>query len=171
MRNEDDQLVAWVKQIAGEEMASHLAAISADNPGRIARAYQDLLGVTRQPPRELLKVTKTLSEQEEAAALQIDDLHFASMCPHHFLPYVGTAVLTYTPGKNIMGLGKIPRFIESHSRGFWLQEELTVDIVRVFVDLAEPRSVSLEMTAIHMCICARGPKSFGKTTTSYAWAV
>jgi len=170
MKDDDALLLDWVETIAGSEVGSVLRSAATENPGRISRAYQELLGVGQTDSVMLLKVTKELDGTEDAGELTIDELRFASMCPHHFLPYFGTGTLTYKPKKRIMGLGKIPRFVESHARGFWLQEELTVDLVNVFARAAEPEYISIELTSVHLCICSRGPRSFGETITRHVWS-
>ena len=45
------------------------------------------------------------------------DIEFRSICEHHLLPFVGVAHVAYLPGNRIVGLGKLPRVVETLSRG------------------------------------------------------
>ena len=46
----------------------------------------------------------TLSKPSERELVVVTNLHFRSMCPHHLMPYSGTAHLAYLPGEERGGL-------------------------------------------------------------------
>ena len=41
------------------------------------------------------------------------DIEFRSICEHHLLPFRGVAHLAYLPGQRIVGLGRLPRVVET----------------------------------------------------------
>lgn len=90
-----------------------------------------------------------------------DNIHYVSMCSHHFLPFTGKAWLLYIPKENLLGLSKASRLIEHYSARPQLQENLCHQIMERFVDVVEPQGAMLVMRGIHGCMSCRGVKQTG----------
>jgi GTP cyclohydrolase IA len=163
-----DVLVAdWLATFAPGDAADLLRAHLGQNPGRISRGYGELLqGHAVGDPDALLKITRTLSPEEPRPGwVTVDGIEFVSMCPHHFLPYTGLAEVSYRPQKVILGLGKIPRYVDALARRLVIQEDLTQAIASGIGRVAGTEDVKVTTTAVHTCISRRGARQSGSKTT------
>ena len=170
-QNPDHRLLDWIEHSVDRSLSERLREVIDDNPGRITRAYREFLGSTVDLDfRRILKITKVVERTARLADVQVEPIEFTSMCAHHFLPFFGQARFSYVPDQRVVGLGKIPRFVDAITRGFWIQEELTVAIAEEFARVIAPRSVAVSLEARHLCMCGRGPRSQATTVTSFGWA-
>src|SRR5262245_56677828 len=83
-----------------------------ETPDRVARMYAEMFAGLHRDPRELLQ--KTFTQKYDEMVL-VKDIHFASMCEHHLLPFTGKAHIAYLPQGKIVGLSKLARVVESLS--------------------------------------------------------
>jgi GTP cyclohydrolase I len=72
------------------------AAGLQDTPGRIARAYAELL--TPVP----FNATTFPNDEGYDELVVVRDIPFQSLCMHHMLPFHGTAHVAYLPGERIV---------------------------------------------------------------------
>ena len=171
VQNPDYRLLDWIEHSVDRSLGERLREVIDDNPGRITRAYRELLGAPADRDyRRILKITKVVERSASLADVQVEPIEFMSMCAHHFLPFFGRAAFRYVPDQRVVGLGKIPRFVDAITRGFWIQEELTVAIAEEFARVIAPQAVSVSLEARHLCMCGRGPRSQATTVTSFDWA-
>ncbi|MCB9656819.1 MAG: GTP cyclohydrolase I [Sandaracinaceae bacterium] len=131
---------------------------------RIRRAYKDLLSGYQVDPESVLKTTRMLDEHEPRGVVTVSDITFFSICAHHFLPFFGTAHVSYLPGRRILGLGKLPRLVDALARRFMIQEDLTAQLAQVLMDAGEARGAKVVTDARHLCMCGRGPSQPGAST-------
>lgn len=94
-------------------------------------------------------------------------LYFSALCPHHLLPYVGRAYLSYVPNGTIVGLSKIPRLLDALSRQPMTQEALAQKLADTLSQAIGPRWIGTAFDAMHTCMCARGVGAFSFTRTVY----
>ena len=132
-----------------------------DTPGRVARAYAEMLTPTHFDAR-------TFPNDEKYDELVVSrDIPFQSLCEHHLLPFVGVAHVAYLPNDRILGLSKLARVVELFSRRLQVQERLTQQVANWLVDEVNPRGCGVVMEAEHMCMSVRGVRAPGaKTVTS-----
>ena len=88
--------------------------------------------------------------------IAVTQIEFASMCVHHFLPYVGVAHVCYIPGKLICGLSKIVRVVMHYAHRPSVQEDLTSKIATFMWEQLKPKGVGVMIEAQHACIAIRG---------------
>lgn len=93
--------------------------------------------------------------------ITIAPISFYSLCEHHLLPFFGTAEISYTADKHIMGLGKFPRVVEALSTRLWLQENLTAALADILFQNLQPKKLSVTLTARHLCLEMRGAQAGG----------
>jgi GTP cyclohydrolase I len=98
--------------------------------------------------------------------IKIKKINFNSICEHHLLPFHGECTIGYIPNKNIMGLSKFSRLVQSMSKKLHLQERLTRDIAQTINRILQPLGVVVEINSIHSCMCFRGVKSFNAETST-----
>ncbi len=140
-----------------------------DTPMRAAKAWYDEIcaGITGDPP----KITMFDSDNDNMVILR--DIPVRSVCSHHLLPFVGTACVAYIPGDGkILGLSKLSRIVNYHSRRPQVQEALTEQIAdNVFNLVSCKKNMSLAgvgviVRASHMCMLLRGVNHAADMVTS-----
>ncbi|MFG2054508.1 GTP cyclohydrolase I FolE [Micromonospora sp. NPDC048930] len=130
----------------------------ADTPGRMARAYAELL-----TPREFQLTTFDNDEGYDELVLA-RAIPIRSVCEHHLLPFVGVAHVGYLPGDRILGLSKLARVVELFAHGPQVQERLTKQIADWLTTHLRPRGVGVVIEAEHLCMTLRGVQAVGSST-------
>ncbi|UYN89291.1 MAG: GTP cyclohydrolase I FolE [Anaerolineales bacterium] len=163
-----------VKQATIEDAVSKiLAAVGEDpqreglqgTPGRVARAYTELLSGYRTDPVKL--INNALFEVEYDDMVIVRDIEFFSLCEHHMLPFLGRAHVAYIPRGKVIGLSKIPRIVDMFSRRLQVQERLTRQIADFLCGAIDPLGAGVVVEALHMCSMMRGVKKHdARMTTS-----
>jgi GTP cyclohydrolase I len=138
----------------------HADGMLAGTPGRIARAYAELL-----TPREFSMTTFPNDEGYDELVLA-RDIPFTSLCEHHLLPFIGTATVGYLPSKQILGLSKLARVVEMFARRPQVQERMTTQIGRWIDEHVQPKGVGVVLAATHTCMTVRGAAARGATTVT-----
>ncbi len=137
---------------------------TAGTPLRVARFYEAFLN-----PLEF-EFTTFENEGDSDEMIVQKGIPFYSLCEHHMLPFFGTAVVAYIPGKRIVGLSKLARCVQSHASGLQNQERITQQVCRTLMEKLEPKGVGVVLTARHMCMEMRGVKAPGTETTTSSLA-
>ena len=159
-------------------VAEILAAIGEDparpglisTPARVAESYLDFFaGIGVDPQQFLAGATELDVAPDELGELVVlRDIDFRSMCEHHLLPFTGVAHVAYAPARKIVGLGKIPRVVETLASRPQLQERLTEEIAEALQVGLDPRGVLVVLDATHGCVTARGVRQTRSTTVTMA---
>ena len=159
-------------------VAEILAAIGEDaarpglkaTPARVAESYAEFFsGIGVDPLTHLSSTTELdVAEDELGELVLLRDIHLRSMCEHHLLPFAGVAHVAYVPGRQIVGLGKIPRVIDTLASRPQLQERLTEEIAQALEDGLAPRGVLVVLDASHGCVTSRGVLQSTSTTVTMA---
>ena len=136
-------------------------------PGRVARAYAEILAGMWQRPEAVLSTTFDLGHAE---MVLVKDIELWSMCEHHLVPFTGVAHVGYIPGPSgrITGLSKLARLVDVFARRLQVQERLTTQIADSLVTLLEPRGVIVVVSAEHLCMTMRGVHKPGARTVTSA---
>ena len=152
------------EKAAGELLTAlgipHDSGPLAGTPGRIARAYAELL-----TPREFSMTTFPNDEGYDEMVIA-RDIPFTSLCEHHLLPFIGTAVVAYLPGDRILGLSKLARVVEQFARRPQVQERMSTQIARWLDEELSPKGVGIVLRAEHTCMTVRGVKKPGTSTVT-----
>ncbi|WBU37550.1 GTP cyclohydrolase I FolE [Homoserinibacter sp. YIM 151385] len=151
----------------GEEPAR---AGLASTPRRIAQAYGEYFAGLDEDPldhlRDATELDAGVGELGELVLLR--DIGFRSVCEHHLLPFTGTAHLAYVPRHRIVGLGKLPRVVETLSSRPQLQERLTEEIADALQEGLDPLGVLVVLDARHGCVTSRGVRQSASSTVTLA---
>ncbi len=121
-----------------------------------------------QQSREKEKFEWTTFESEVDEIVMVKDIHFASSCEHHLLPFFGKAHVAYIPNNKLVGISKLPRAVKFYSKGFQTQEHLTRNICEAIASNLDTENVAVVMEASHTCMECRGAEAHGTTTLSSA---
>lgn len=133
----------------------------SDTPKRIAKMYtQELFhNVNEEFPEDKFKLFP--NSKQYSQIMMVDNIHFTSMCSHHFLPFTGKAWFLYIPNEfDLVGISKIPRLVEHYAARPQLQENLCHEIIQRFVQIVQPYGAMIVMRAIHGCMACRGVKQY-----------
>ncbi len=135
-------------------------------PERVEAALRFLTSGYRQDVKEILNDAVFTEDRYDEMVL-VKDIDFASLCEHHFLPFLGKAHVAYIPNRKILGLSKIARLVEMFSRRLQVQERLTTQIAQTLFDALQPKGVGVVVEAVHLCMLMRGvEKQNSKAVTS-----
>jgi GTP cyclohydrolase I len=159
-------------------VAEILAAIGEDparpgllsTPARVAESYADFFsGLDVDPLIHLVGATELdLPPDRLSELVLLRNIDFRSICEHHLLPFTGVAHVAYVPSRRIVGLGKIPRVVETLASRPQLQERLTEEIAETLNVGLEPRGVLVVLDSSHGCVAARGVRQSKSTTVTLA---
>lgn len=138
----------------------------AETPRRVAEAYADYFAGVGVDASAHLASGDLAGESGELVLLR--DIEFRSMCEHHLLPFTGVAHVAYLPSDRIVGLGRIPRVVETIASRPQIQERLTDEIADALVAGLEPRGVLVVVEAAHGCVAARGARQAKSSTVTIA---
>jgi GTP cyclohydrolase IA len=125
-------------------------------PGRVRRAYEELLSGYGTDPRKV--VNGALYEVEHDDMVVVSDVEFYSLCEHHMLPFFGFAYIAYVPNGKVIGLSKIPRLVEVFAHRLQLQERMTSQIADCILETIAPQGVAVVTSGQHLCSMMRGVK-------------
>ncbi len=137
---------------------------SKDTPARVVKAYKEFFSGCAQDPAEVLR--KGFKEDAYRGMVLILDLDITSFCNHHLLPFVGKAHFAYIPEGQIVGLSKIPRFLDILAARPQVQEVLCEEAVHIFDEVVRPKGCALVMDCLHTCMSVRGARKGGITRTT-----
>jgi GTP cyclohydrolase IA len=133
-----------------------------ETPGRIARAYAELL--TPLP----FNATSFANDGGYDELVVVRDIPFQSLCMHHMLPFHGIAHVAYLPGERIIGLSKLGRVVDLFARDLQVQERLTTQVADWLDAQLAPRGVGVIVEAEHLCMSLRGVQKAGSRTVTSA---
>lgn len=170
---EDQERMAVDHQRIEAAVREILAAVGEDpdreglreTPGRVARMYAEMFAGLHADPRELLQ--KTFTQKYDEMVL-VKDIHFASVCEHHLLPFVGKAHVAYLPNGRIVGLSKLARVVEVLAHRPQVQERMTEELADLLVQELDARGVGVVLEATHTCMTIRGVRKAGSLCTTSA---
>lgn len=125
-----------------------------DTPKRCSEAWGFLTSGYKQDPAKILR--KALFPTDTDGMVIVKDIEFFSLCEHHLLPFYGKVHVGYIPGKQVVGLSKIPRTVDALARRLQVQERLGQQICDVLDTVLRPKGVGVVIEASHLCMMMRG---------------
>lgn len=99
------------------------------------------------------------------AVVAIEDLPVYGLCPHHFVPWFGTASVRYVPERSLCGAGSLARVVRGLALVPRLQEDFTEAVADAIDHALKPRSVEVRVEARHLCIEMRGIEQRARLVT------
>jgi GTP cyclohydrolase I len=163
---------ALAKAIADLLLASgaELDAETRGTPERVAKALlQDLLDGYAKDPVEVLK-SSLVPAPKKGELVIVSQIDFHAMCPHHLLPYKGTAAVGYAADRNLVGFGKIAEAVDALAHRLILQENLVHRMCGAVMEALQPLGAGVVIAAEHGCMQVRGPMRRQSRVTVEAWA-
>ncbi len=139
----------------------------ADTPKRVAQMYDEVFAGLLVDPADVLDV---VFEEGHDELVLIKDIPFASMCEHHFVPFIGRAHVGYIPNEQgqVTGLSKLARLVDLVAKRPNLQERITSEVADTLERVLAPRGVIVIIEAEHLCMSMRGVRKPGSVTVTSA---
>jgi GTP cyclohydrolase I len=91
------------------------------------------------------------------------------MCPHHLMPYSGTAHLAYVPGDEVVGFGRLSALIDVFAHRLILQEELARQVAVALQEELGTQGAACLIRAEQTCFRLRGEEQHAAVTYSEAY--
>ncbi len=123
-------------------------------PGRAAKAILELTSGYHVDIDTL--VNNAVYQSDCRNKVAINTIEFYSLCEHHLLPIIGTCDISYIPNGKVLGLSKFARIVDMYAKRLQIQENLTVQIAEQINQLIQPKGISVEISATHLCMSMRG---------------
>jgi GTP cyclohydrolase I len=122
-----------------------------DTPRRVASLWRnEFMG---QPDTSVEAIlAEALQGEAQTDLVVVRDLPVSGMCPHHLLPFVGTATVGYVPGDKLVGFGRLGDLVRFCTRRLTLQERAGNEIVDALMKHLGARGAGCVMRAEHMCL-------------------
>ena len=150
---------AWFLKLAYEALGLKLPFEDGNNSAeRVARWLQSFGG---EPPTvsAVKEVCAPVFEDGHDELVMVKDIRMIALCEHHLLPFAGKAAVGYIPNGKIVGLSKMARLVDLHTRRPTLQEHITVEVADALDMIIEPKGVMVVLyDTMHSCMTMRGIK-------------
>ena len=131
-----------------------------NTPSRVVRAFEDWFSGYKEDPVDFLRRTfYQVDGYDEMIVLR--DISFESHCEHHMAPIIGKVHIGYIPNKNVVGISKLARVVETFSRRLQVQETMTAQIANCIQDVLKPKGVGVVVEGSHQCMTTRGIRKKG----------
>lgn len=140
-----------------------------DTPRRVAEAWQEYFsGLGTDPLTHLANPIDIDGDTDTTGPVIMRGIEFRSMCEHHLVPVLGTAHIAYVPDRHVVGLGALPRVVETLAARPQLQERLTEQIADTLHAGLHAHGVLVIIEATHGCVTARGVRQTDTTIVTLA---
>ena len=123
-------------------------------PERVIESFKEIYSGYGDDARDILSATFN-SEGYDGIVL-LRDVEFHSVCEHHLQPFSGKAHIAYIPVDKIVGISKLARLLDMHSKRLQNQERLTESIVDDLQRVIQPLGCAAIIEAKHGCMRCRG---------------
>lgn len=154
-----DTLVRYIEGANGD-----LREGLARTPERVVESYLELFSGYSQNAGSVLDATFN-SEGYDGIVL-LRDIEFHSTCEHHLQPFSGRGHIAYIPTERIVGISKLARILEMHSRRLQNQERITKSVADDLEEHLSPLGCAVILEAAHGCMQCRGVKKQNSIMTT-----
>ena len=137
-----------------------------DTPSRVVNSWDEIFSGYHQNPKEVL--SSTFNGEGYDGIVLLKDIEFHSICEHHLQPFTGSAHVAYIPTDRIVGISKLARIVDVHSRRLQNQERITKDVADDLEEHLSPLGCAVIIEATHGCMRCRGVKKQNATMTTSA---
>lgn len=142
-------------------------------PQRVADAYAEFFAGVGEDAAAPLAHTISVArgpapDTLPSGAVMLRDIRFRSICEHHLLPFAGRAHIAYLPGEQVVGLGALPKVVDTLANRPQVQERLGEQIADAIDASLDTRGVLVVLEASHECVTMRGGRQPDASTVTVA---
>ena len=154
MTNARDAVRALLYYIEGTNESDHLREGLEDTPERVVSMFEEIFSGYNEDISNIL--SSTFNAEGYDGIVLLKDIEFHSTCEHHLQPFSGLGHIAYIPVERIVGISKLARLLDAHSKRLQNQERITKDIAEDLVRHLSPLGAAVILEASHGCMKCRG---------------
>jgi|TARA_Y100000296_G_C5153920_1_gene247932 GTP cyclohydrolase I len=124
-----------------------------ETPKRVVKSWEELYNGYKQEPKDIFT---SFSSDGYNQLVLLKDIEFFSMCEHHMLPFFGKAHIAYIPNTKVVGISKLARLLDIHSRKLQIQERIGEEVTKDIMEHLDARGAACIIEAQHLCMRMRG---------------
>lgn len=118
---------------------------------RVARVWsEEFLSGFAMDPAQILG--DPVEGEGESALVVVRGIPYHGLCPHHLLPYIGTASVAYLPAGKLAGFGRLGDLVSCFTRRLTLQERACNDVADALMQHLGARGAGCVMRGRHTCL-------------------
>jgi GTP cyclohydrolase I len=136
-----------------------------ETPRRVARFWRrEFFSGYEMDPAEIL--ADKVDGEGETELVVIRDIVYHGMCPHHLVPYHGSATVAYLPGSSLVGFGRLSELVNCFTRRLTLQERACNEVADALMAHLDARGAGCVMVGAHECLAIPDNKHGAQVLTS-----
>jgi GTP cyclohydrolase I len=133
-------------------------------PARVARTWsEEFLSGFAMDPAQILG--DPVVGEADSELVVVRGLPYHGLCPHHLLPYTGSATVAYLPSDRLAGFGRLGDLVTCFTRRLTLQERAGNDVVDALMLHLGARGAGCVMRGRHTCLCVPDNKHQAEVVT------
>jgi|TARA_B100000959_G_scaffold17012_1_gene16510 GTP cyclohydrolase I len=137
-----------------------------NTPDRVIDSFEEIFSGYSKNPGEILD--STFNSEGYDGIVLLRDMEFQSTCEHHLQPFSGRAHVAYIPVDRIVGISKLARLLDMHSKRLQNQERITQSVANDIESNLQPLGCAVILEAQHGCMKCRGVKKQNAVMTTSA---
>ena len=149
-----------------EKCGSNLREGLEKTPERVIQSYEEIFRGYSEDASEILDSTFNAEGYDGIVLLR--DMEFHSTCEHHLQPFSGKGHIAYIPVDRIVGISKLARLLDMHSKRLQNQERITQSVADDIVENLGPLGCAVILEAQHGCMKCRGVRKQNSIMTTSA---
>ena len=149
-----------------EQCGSDLREGLANTPERVVQSYEEIFSGYSDHAGDILD--STFNAEGYNGIVLLRDMEFHSTCEHHLQPFSGKGHIAYIPVDRIVGISKLARLLDMHSKRLQNQERITQSVADDIVEHLSPLGCAVILEAQHGCMKCRGVMKQNATMTTSA---
>ena len=135
-------------------------------PERVIDSFEEIYEGYKLDPKEVL--SSTFNGEGYDGIVLLRDIEMHSTCEHHLQPFKGRAHVAYIPTDRIVGISKLARIVDLHSRRLQNQERITQGVANDIESNLNPLGCAVIVEAAHGCMQCRGVRKQNSVMTTSA---
>ena len=154
-----ETIVRYVEQ-CGSELREGLE----NTPERVIQSYEEIFSGYSDDASEILD--STFNAEGYDGIVLLKDMEFHSTCEHHLQPFSGKGHIAYIPVDKIVGISKLARLLDMHSKRLQNQERITQSVADDIIENLSPLGCAVILEAQHGCMKCRGVRKQNSIMTT-----
>ena len=147
-----------------EQCGSELREGLENTPERVIQSYEEIFSGYSDDASEILD--STFNSEGYDGIVLLKDMEFHSTCEHHLQPFSGKGHIAYIPVDKIVGISKLARLLDMHSKRLQNQERITQSVADDIIENLSPLGCAVILEAQHGCMKCRGVRKQNSIMTT-----
>ena len=135
-----------------------------NTPERVIESFDEIFSGYSNDANEILD--STFNSEGYDGIVLLRDIEFQSTCEHHLQPFTGRGHVAYIPVDRIVGISKLARLLDMHSKRLQNQERITHSVANDLESILKPLGCAVSIEAQHGCMKCRGVKKQNSVMTT-----